>query len=191
VFLSPTQIELLANCIVPQYSLMVRFAGHSGLRAGEIHGLKISDLRLDLGYLEVNRNVTEVRGKLTIGKPKNGKARTVFLGATICTELALFIVGRSKDEWLFTTENGRQIRHGNFFKRHFKPAVLEAGLDPATNFHSLRHSAASIMLAANLPLLTVSQQLGHSSINITVDTYGHLFPSAHDELQQALDDAWS
>ena len=79
----------------------------------------------------------------------------------------------------------------NFYSRHYKPAVARAGLDPRTRFHDLRHTAAALMVAQGAHLLVVKQRLGHSSISVTADRYGHLYPSLEAALTVQLDEAYA
>ena len=81
---------------------------------------------------------------------------------------------------------GGPLRHGGFFRRHFKPAVVRAELDTRTRFHDLRHTAAALMIAEGAHLLTVKERLGHSTIKVTADRYGHLFPSLEEDLTVRL-----
>ena len=83
------------------------------------------------------------------------------------------------------------MRHLNFFRRHYKPAVHRAGLDPRTRFHDLRHTAAALMIAEGAHLLTVKERLGHSTIKVTADRYGHLFPSVEEDLTTRLGKSYS
>ena len=81
---------------------------------------------------------------------------------------------------------GGPLRHGGFFRRHFKPAVVRAELDSRTRFHDLRHTAAALMIAEGAHLLTVKERLGHSTIKVTADRYGHLFPALEEDLTVRL-----
>ena len=88
---------------------------------------------------------------------------------------------------MFTSPEGGPLRHSTFYKRHYKKAVLQAGIDPRTRFHDLRHTAAALMIAEGAHLLAVKERLGHSSIQVTADRYGHLFPSLEAALTAKLD----
>src|SRR5436190_4216007 len=88
---------------------------------------------------------------------------------------------------------GKPLRHNLFYRRHFKPAVRAAlphhlhGL----RFHDLRHTCASLSIAAGAHPKLISARLGHSSIQVTLDRYGHLFPSMEEALATALDAAFA
>src|SRR3546814_14866685 len=92
------------------------------------------------------------------------------------------------DDFVFTAPNGGPLRHTNFYGRHFKPAVVRAGIDPTSRFHDLRHTAAALMIAEGTHLLVVKERLGHSTITVTPDRYGHPFPSLEAALTLKLDD---
>ena len=66
------------------------------------------------------------------------------------------------------------MRHRNFMRRHFKPAMARAGLPEQLRFHDLRHTAAALVIAEGATMEQVKQILGHSTIRVTSDTYGHL-----------------
>jgi len=96
--------------------------------------------------------------------------------------------GNTPDSLIFTTATGLPMRHGLFYKRVFKPAVTRA-LPPdkqALRWHDLRHTCASLSLAVSPNLATVMHRLGHGSIAITVDTYGHMVPSVDAALADGL-----
>ncbi len=79
----------------------------------------------------------------------------------------------------------------NFYRRHYKAAVARACLDPRTRFHDLRHTAAAMMIAEGAHLLVVKERLGHSSIAVTADRYGHLYPSLESALTGRLEAAYT
>jgi integrase len=92
---------------------------------------------------------------------------------------------------LFTTTTGGLLRRGDWNPNVLKPALARAGLPSSVTFHDLRHSFASTLLGAGVPLLDVSRWLGHASITETADTYGHLMPEAEDRARAALTAALS
>jgi len=96
------------------------------------------------------------------------------------------------DTLVFATPSGTPIRHGLLYRRRFKPAVY-AALPPELHglrFHDLRHTAASLSISQGAHPLLLKQRLGHSSIEIPMDRYGHLFPSAEQALCAGLDAAY-
>jgi hypothetical protein len=91
-----------------------------------------------------------------------------------------------RDE-VFSSALGGPIRHRNFYRRHFQPAVERAGLAEGVGFHDLRHTCAALLIANGRHLEEVKDYLGHSSIRVTSDRYGHLFPQAREAMANALD----
>ncbi|RBY78778.1 hypothetical protein DQ238_12015 [Geodermatophilus sp. TF02-6] len=88
--------------------------------------------------------------------------------------------------FVFTTELGEPYDSRNAF-RALKVAAVRAGL-PEAGLHTLRHSAASVLLTRGVPLKVVSEILGHSSIAITGDVYGHVAPDVAREAMDVLGD---
>jgi integrase len=202
VFLSPEEVFELAVAVAnpprparhqlqtwPAYGLLVRFAAFSGLRAGEIGALRLGRVAIDGSWVEVAESVEEVHGQLVYGAPKTYTRRRVDLPAALTDEMAEHRATRPQDTdaFLFTGPAGGALRHTNFYRRFFKPAVVRAGLDPRTRFHDLRHTAAALMIGQGAHLLVVKERLGHSTIAVTADRYGHLYPSLSASLTNQLD----
>jgi len=99
----------------------------------------------------------------------------------------VLVAGKRPDDLVFSSPEGGPLRHGNFYVRHFKPAVFRADLSSRTRYHDLRHSYASRLIAEGATALTVMRRLGHSSIKVTYDTYGHLLPEQEEALTDRLD----
>jgi integrase len=88
---------------------------------------------------------------------------------------------------VFTSPIGQPLRYSNFRNRVWIPATEAAGL-PGLDIHELRHTAASLMIRAGADPKLIQTQIGHASIAITYDVYGHLFPDRLDELADKLDE---
>jgi integrase len=205
VFLSPEEVFALADSVAhplrprsqpqrayPGYGLLVRFAAFTGLRAGEIAALRIGRLNPLHRWVEVAESVEEIHGQLVYGPPKTYARRRVELPAGLADELGDHLATRPADPeaFVFTAPDGGAMRHSNFYGRHFKPAVRRSGLDPRTRFHDLRHTAAALMIAEGAHLLVVKERLGHSTIAVTADRYGHLYPSLEAALTTRLDETY-
>ncbi|WP_276939312.1 tyrosine-type recombinase/integrase, partial [Ferrimicrobium acidiphilum] len=93
--------------------------------------------------------------------------------------------------YVFRASEGGPLRWQNFYNKHFKPAVARAGLPDTTRFHDLRHTAAAAMIAVGAHPRAIMERLGHSSITVTLGTYGHLLPSLDEELTRKLDAHWT
>ena len=75
----------------------------------------------------------------------------------------------------------------HFLRRHFHPAVERAGIEAGLRFHDLRHTCVSLLIAQGAHPKEISERLGHSTIRLTYDRYGHLLPSLDDRLRDGLD----
>jgi integrase len=190
--LTADEVATLANTITPNYRPLVLFAAYTGMRAGEIVALRRKNLDLMRGQVTVAETVTDVNGTLHSGPPKNSKVRAIALPRFLVDELTEQVAGQKGDDYVFPGANGKPMRHANFYSRHFKPALLKAGL-PDIRFHDLRHTCASILIANGEHPKAISDRLGHSSIMLTMDRYGHLFPdhaeAVMDRLQATFDGA--
>jgi integrase len=190
IFLSPGEVEALASAIDPRYSTLIRFAAYTGLRAGEIGALRVGRVDLVRGHVVVAESVTEVdRLGLVFGEPKTYQWRSVTLPAFLRDELAAHLAGRQvgPDDFVFPAPDGGVLHHKAFYRRRFKPAVVAAGLPPAMRFHDLRHTCASLCIALGAHPKAIQERLGHSSITVTLDRYGHLFPKLDEALTERLD----
>ena len=171
----------------PLFPLWVLLAT-TGMRRGEAVGLRWSDIDLDRGTVSVNQSVTTVGTKVVFSPPKSDKSRrrlvldpdTVRVLKTHQEaqrrdrELLGSLVGRG--DAVFADPDGQPI-HPDVVTRRFKTLVRQSGLPPLRGPHDLRHTWASLALAAGVHPKVVSDRLGHSTISITIDTYSHAIPS--------------
>ena len=206
VFLNADQIMTLADEVTnppirrgggehrrpsfPERGLLVRFTGFTGLRSGEIVALRTKAVDLLHGRVHVVASATEAYGKLQFGPPKTYQRRAVPLPQALVDEMATHLAARASDDFVFTSSRGGPLRHSNFYARQFKTAVLRAGLPEATRFHDLRHSYAAMLIAEGAHPRAIMERMGHSTIQVTLGTYGHLFPSLEEALTDALDDVY-
>jgi integrase len=191
VFLTAEQVEDLALAIDPQYSTLIRVAAYTGMRAGEIGALRIGRTDLTVGRLTIAESVTEVQGHgLVFGQPKTYERRSVTLPPFLIDDLGAHLAGRplDPDAFVFTSPQGDVINHKNFYRRCFKPAVRATGLPERTRFHDLRHTCAALCIALGAHPKAIQERLGHSSITVTLDRYGHLFPKLDEALTARLDE---
>ena len=190
-FLSAAEVERLAEAIVPPYGVLVRVAAYTGLRAGEIAALRVKRLDLLRGTVRVVEAASEVGGRLIAGPTKTHAERTVRLPRFLRDELAAYLASppRDRDAFVFTAPKGGPLRHHNFYQRQFCPALVRAGLPAQIRFHDLRHTCASLLIAQGAHPKAIQAHLGHSSIQVTMDRYGHLFPDALEHLADRLDAA--
>ena len=177
----------------PEYGLLVRFTAFTGLRAAEVAGLKIRALELDKGVVRVTETLSEVGGYLHTVPPKTYQSRSVPLPEFLIEELRdhLATLDDNPDGYVFRAPTGTPLRWQSFYNRHFKPAVRQAGLPESTRFHDLRHTFAAILIDQGAHPRAMMERLGHSSINMTLGTYGHLLPGLDEELTRKLNQAWN
>lgn len=170
------------------------FAARSGLRASEQWALRWRHLDLDGGAVTVETRV-DIHGDEDTTKSAAGQ-RTVPIGKDIVAALNAWRARSafgSDDDLVFPTvikrKNGNRAtytRHSNFYKRDYLPLLAQIGAS-GFNWHSLRHYAVSQWIAAGAPPKTVQTWAGHASLAITMDRYGHLFPSAsHRDLVDSI-----
>jgi integrase len=88
---------------------------------------------------------------------------------------------------VFTSPQGQPLRNTNFRRQVWYRAVAEAGLPDGLRIHDLRHTCASLLISQGAHPKAIQTVLGHSSITVTMDRYGHLFPSDMEALAAALD----
>ena len=185
--LTPVQVaELLDAASRTRYAPLFEFLVHTGLRRGEALALRWTDVDLDRGMLRVRGTLARIDGALVVTEPKTAKSNR-FVPISAPAERLLNDVRSAQaaerlhagSTWretgfVFTTETGDPCDPRNAL-RAFKLAAARAGL-PDAGLHTLRHSAASAILSHGVPLKVVSEILGHSSIAITGDVYGHVSP---------------
>ena len=199
--LSPEQARLLLEAARDdRLEALYVLAVTTGMREGELLGLKWADVDLEAGALRVRRTLTRQGGKVTLGEPKTKKSRrTVRLTpraveavkrhrARQATE-KLKVGSLYEDQGLvFAGEGGGLVNPSNLRQRSFLPLLKKAGLSGIT-FHDLRHTCASLLFQKNVHPKFVQELLGHASIVITLDTYSHMLPSMGGEATDAMGEA--
>lgn len=176
-FLSrPDAARLLAAFRSDRWRAMATLALHTGLRVGELFGLRWEDIDLESGLLSVRQSV--VRG--IIGTPKSDRERHVPLDAQATA--ALSAVPRS-GTFVFHREDGRPLALSTA-EGALRRACARAGLR-VIGWHVLRHTYASWLAATGTPVPAIQQLLGHSTIEMTM-RYAHLAPSALRDAAAAL-----
>lgn len=165
---------------IPEYHLFFYTALRTGLRLGELLALKWGDIDLNSKYMRVRRSYK--LGKFS--EPKNHKGRRVDLSDQLVKEIKAhkakekqkgLKLGLGDAPELVFNRNGKPIEQ-NYIRRVFKRVLDKAGLREI-RLHDLRHTYASQLLSLGESPMYVKEQLGHHSIQLTVDTYGHWIPS--------------
>jgi integrase len=167
--------------------VLARFLGWTGLRFGEAAALRPGDLDLLRRRIRVVRAVAEVNGEVLLGSPKTHQARTVAFPSFLVEEAAIYIGHLEDAPLLFPNQADGYLSVRNWKRRIFDPAARRAKLTPPPlRVHDLRHTAASLSIAAGASVKAVQSQLGHLSATTTLDRYAHLWPDELDSLGDAL-----
>ena len=165
-----------------------------GLRWGEIAALHVTDVDFEKGRIHVQRTVS---GR-TIKPPKNNRTRHVVMSPALAKALRAQIENMSLEASVknWTTEQrqlvfptavaGGPLKYTYFVAKVWKPTLSKARL-PYRRFHATRHSFATWLLSDGADLRFVQAQLGHASIRMTSDTYGHLQVERHEHVVSRLD----
>lgn len=184
LFLTAFELGRLSDEAAP-YDTLVWFLGWSGLRWGEAVALRAG--RVEGRRIRVEEAVTEVGGKLEWGRPKTHETRTVIIPKLVAVRLEPILEEKDDDELVFTSPRGGPLRHSNFTRRYWNPAVERSGIPENLVIHDLRDTAASLAISAGASIKAVQRMLGHASAAMTLDTYGSLFEEDLEVLADRLD----
>jgi len=175
----------------------------TGLRLGELLGLKWEDVDLKAKTLSVKRTLSGAEGGHPVfSTPKTAKSRrTVPLTRRAVEALERHRAAQDEERaklgafWhntglVFRSTTSTPVNRHNLTNRSFKPLLLEAGVRKI-RFHDLRHTCATLLLSKGKHPRFVQELLGHATVSITLDTYSHVLPGMDDGLAEAMDDALS
>ena len=180
-----------------RYEMLMQLAITTGLREGELLGLKWSDLDWRTNRLKIQRQVQRQKEGIVFIEPKSASGRRmVVLGRATVEKLRQHFQQQqlerqfSGDKWqendlVFPSKVGTPMDQRNVL-RIFKELLVKAGL-PDMRFHDLRHTAATLMLQQGVHPKVVQERLGHSDISLTLNTYSHVLPAMQEEAAEALD----
>lgn len=190
--------ELLLAASESPFEALYHLAVKTGMRQGELLGLKWSDLQWGSGRLFVRRQVQDVRGQGRIFQEPKTRAgrRTIQLGENtlqvlrVHYECQVLHKNDAGDLWkendlIFPSKVGTPMDPSNL-RLDYNKVIVRAGV-PKIRFHDLRHTAASLMLNNKVPVIVVSKILGHSKPSITLDIYGHLYNEMQGDAARLMD----
>ena len=156
----------------------------TGMRQGELLGLKWEDVDLMAGVLRVRRTVWE--GVATA--PKTARAnRSIRLTGMAKEALRRHLERNERKEWVFSTGVGTPVNCHNLTKCSWWPLLKKVGL-PRVPFHNLRHTAATLLLSQGVHPKLVQELLGHADIATTLNIYSHVIPSMGGRTASAMED---
>jgi integrase len=193
---------LAANSSGDRFAALYAVALHTGMREGELLGLRWDDVDLDATTptLQVRRSLSETRTGYTFEKPKNGKGRQLSLSHGAVDALRAHRAVQNAErlqagsKWhdnalVFPNTAGNPQSGPTLLKKSFRPLLQQAGLPAKFRIHDLRHTCATILLQARKHPKYVQELLGHANISITLDTYSHVIEGMDGGLGDAMDDA--
>ena len=191
-FLSHEQVVALAEAVDAKpagegFGLLVLVLAYTGLRWGELAGLRVRDLDFDRGRLEVHSTMIEVNGYIQESTTKDYEERSIPVPAFILEQLAIHVEGTGEADHVFvSSKSGAVLRNRTFRRGWFNDAAEQIGI-PGLTPHELRHTCASLAVSAGANVKALQRMLGHSSAKETLDTYSDLFDEDLDSVAVALD----
>lgn len=190
-FLSADEVKRIAAVVPDQYKALIYVLAYGGLRWGESAALRRKRVNVLRRRLDVSESLSDVDGQLHFGTTKTHQSRQVALPKSLNEQLRLHLehhVRKDQAALVFTSPEGDPLRLPNFRRRVWWPALDGAGIPRSVRIHDLRHTCASLLIAQGAHPKAIQQHLGHSSISVTLDRYGHLFPDQQDQIADALDE---
>jgi integrase len=204
-FLNPEQAKQFLTAVRgDRFEALYLLALMTGMREGELFGLRWMDLHLDANRLTVNHSLAHTKRKkgeegerVVLKGPKTANSRrTIELPAIAVTALREHQRRQEEqrstagDDWreegyVFTSRFGAPLDCGNALHR-FQALCKKHNL-PKIRFYDLRHTHASLLIAEGVHAKKIAERLGHSSIKLTMDTYGHLFEGSDRESAEQMD----
>lgn len=176
--------RLLKTAAGERFEVLYVLAVTTGMRQGELIGLKWGDIELGEGILRVRRTVWE--GKAS--PPKSAKShRSIRLTRVAKEALKQQKQRDGRSEWVFPSKVGTPVRCHNLIRRSWWPLLEKAGL-PRIPFHNLRHTCASLLLSKGVHFKLVQDLLGHADVTTTLNTYSHILPSLEGRTASAMED---
>ena len=182
------------SVVMPQ---IISLTVHTGMRQGEVFGLKWDDIDFEKSCLFIRRSLAHVIGKGAVfqaPKTKNSVRRILLMPEDVKNLRAYKKWQENYSENLgdlfsghnlvFTSPFGEPMSPTNFSRRYFKPLLKKCNIRSDFTFHGLRHTHATLLLRQGVNPKIVQERLGHSSIKVTMDTYSHVLP---DMQRQAVD----
>ncbi len=190
-------LSLLERVRGDRLEALYTMALYTGMREGELLGLRWSDVHLERGYAQLQTALKNVNNRRWLGRPKTsaGRRKVVLVGTVVEVLRAHRL--RQREERLragalwqehhlvFTTATGRPIAASNLRVAHQR-LLKRLGLPPI-RFHDLRHTTGTLLLLLGLDAKIVSAMLGHSSTTITQEVYQHVLPDMQRQAAEALE----
>ncbi|MED3690351.1 site-specific integrase [Peribacillus butanolivorans] len=169
----------------------------TGMRQGEILGLRWKDINLEKGLLNIKQTLSHDGKTFLSGAKTKSSLRTINLSLSSIKVLITRKLTVSKEklsigpiyqdfDLVACTQHGTPLNPVNI-RRTFKRMIKMADV-PEIRFHDLRHTHATLLLSNGVHVKVISERLGHSNIKVTLDTYSHVLPSMQEEVARKLDE---
>jgi len=189
-FATVAEVAALADAIPPRFRALVLVAAYTGLRWGELAGLRIRRVDLLHHRITVAEQLLEVRGQLAVGPTKTGAGQRTVTLPTVAAEALAEHLGvyaeAGPDRLVFSAERGGLIRRSNFTRRVWISATRAAG-EEGLRFHDLRHTAATLAVAAGASTRELMVRMGHSS-SAAAPRYQHVMAGRDVAIAAGLDE---
>lgn len=191
-FFSQEELNVLIERTIPEHKPMIATAVLTGMRRGELLALSWGDI----DFLNHRIHIRHAISGRKLSEPKSRHSRRVINVPRGLAELLrehqlrqTVELEQNADNLVFPNQNGKLMDHSTLLRHIFWPALRMSGL-PKIRFHDLRHSFASMLINRGENIKYIQRVLGHSSVQITLDVYGHLLPEAGAESAERLDQAF-
>ena len=173
---------------------MIYLALDSGMRWSELVGLRRGQVDLARRKVRVTEQLLRVDGAWLRRPTKTAAGvRSITISASTAEMLERHLadrpIGKDKDELVFTTTTGTPLQHSSFQTHAWKKALAAAGVK--CRFHDLRHTSVALAIASGAHPKAIQVRMGHSTISVTLDRYGHLFPELDEAIAVAFDQGWT
>jgi integrase len=196
VWMSQEVREFLESVGANRLRALWLLAATTGMRRGELCGLMWQDVNLEASNLAVRRARVPIAGKVAEGTPKSDRARVIAIAPATVSALRTHRKGQLEERlawgeawqdsgYVFTQVDGSPVRP-DAVTRAFEAHVTAAAL-PRIRLHDLRHTHATLGLAAGIPAKVMSERLGHAKVGITLDLYSHVVPGMQEEAAAKLE----
>ena len=186
---SPSKHRRLDERRNDQYRLIVLFLAYTGVRFGEMAALRVRRIDFLRRRAMIAESVTLVGSTQVWGTPKGHEKREVPIPRFLVDQLAEHVRGKAPDDLVFAGVRGGGALRAPIFRRAAYDHAAEVIGMPGLHPHELRHTAASLAIAAGADVKVVQKMLGHKSATMTLDQYGHLFDDRLDDIADRLDAA--
>jgi len=185
-FLNREEIRRFLEASSPEYRPLFHTAIFTGAREGELLGLKWCDVELEEKVIYIRRAFD--RGHYGPLKSPSSRRAIVITPelAKVVSEYKRSLEKNGDEDPVFQNKQGKPINKSNMISREFHPALERAGIR-RIRFHDLRHTYGGINASMGVNPKIIQKQMGHSSITVTMDIYGHLMPEAYEGFGESFD----